>query len=812
MTEILLVLALVNFFILVYVLAGYPVILWLLVKTIPAKDIQKAAITPSVTLIISCFNEEEVLDEKIRNSLSLDYPEELLDIIVVSDGSTDKTDEIALSYAERGVRLIRQEGRLGKTMGLNLSVPQAYGEIIVFSDANAMYKPQVIRRLVENFADPVVGYVVGEAQYSKSHESAASSAEDTYWNYEIAVKTLEGRLHSVVGGDGAIYAIRKELYEELEYTDINDFVNPLQIISKGFRGIYEPGAVCYEDAAGTFEKEFKRKVRIVNRAFSGLMRVREVMNPRKCGFFSFEVISHKFLRWLSPFFIILFSISSVLLALQGIALFQGVVILLAVFILFTLAGLFTERVGLRLPKVMFLPYYFTVVNIAALEGVLNSIRGDVQVTWEHARGKGVSLAGTHKSALYLVIVATLVVLVMIIMIGRIAGAAYLAVGAFWGFLITLFYIYLGYPLVLLLWQKISRNTVIPGEVYPAVTVVISAYNEEEVIEAKILNALTLDYPPDKLEIMVVSDGSSDNTVPIARTYERSNLRLLDYPERRGKIGAMIEAISHVTTEIVVLSDANVMYAHDALRKLVRNFADPSVGAVSADVILDNEKTTFGASESLYYKYERWIQKMEGSIWSIIGADGAMYAVRRSLFVPPSPDIVLDDFVISMNVALQGYRVVYEEEAKGYEENAMSYVQELSRKSRIIAGGIQSMKRGEGVPSFKHTKLFLCYVSHKLLRWFTPLFMIGLMVATLVALFLVGSLWYKTAFVMQMAFYGVALFGLLFVNRTRTSLFNIPFYFCMENTAALLGIYKGMLNLQPVTWKTFRKKSAAPSNE
>ena len=198
-----------------YVFVGYPLLLVLLSKLVKGKVVEKAQISPSVSFIVSCYNEVDVIRKKIENCLNLDYPNEKIEFVFVSDGSDDGTDEIIQEYKSSGVRLVRQEGRLGKTSGLNLAMTDLDTEIIVFSDANAIYAEDAVRQLVNNFNDPAVGYVVGAALYVDTDSSSASASEDSYWQYEMFMKNLESRLHSVVGGDGAIYAIRRELYKPL---------------------------------------------------------------------------------------------------------------------------------------------------------------------------------------------------------------------------------------------------------------------------------------------------------------------------------------------------------------------------------------------------------------------------------------------------------------------------------------------------------------------------------------------------------------------------------------------------------------------
>lgn len=373
----------VSAFLLFYIYLGYPIALSILWSLFPRKEVRKQPIRPPLTMIVSCYNEEGVIREKLENCLSLDYPKDRLEVIVVSDASTDRTDEIVMEFADRKIQLIRQNQRMGKTPGLNLAVPYTKGEIIVFSDANAIYEPDSLVKLVENFADDRVGYVVGEARY-RPEKSAAAKSENTYWQYEIFLKKMESDLHSIVGGDGAIYAIRKELYSSLLSTDINDFVNPIQIILKGYRGVYEPGAVCWEDAGGNFKKEFKRKTRIVNRSFAGLMRLKAVMNPLKTGLFSFEIISHKFLRWFAPVYILGLASSSLILSFYSILLYNWINLCIGTFILMASIGfLLSKRQNIL--SIFYYPYYFITVNLASAIGIYRCLKGDVEITWSTVR-------------------------------------------------------------------------------------------------------------------------------------------------------------------------------------------------------------------------------------------------------------------------------------------------------------------------------------------------------------------------------------------------------------------------------------------
>lgn len=367
----------------VYVYAGYPVLIALLSRWTPQKESQAEGGLPRVSLIISAYNERAVIGEKLDNALSADYPEDLLGIVVVSDCSSDGTDEIVRKRGDRRVRLVRQEERLGKSAGLNLGVPVSSGEILIFSDANAMYRPNAIRQLVRHFSNPRVGYVVGNARYLEEPGQAPSaSSEGLYWKLETWLKGKESQFGSVVGGDGAIYAIRRELYTPLRATDINDLLNPLQIIARGYRGVFEPAAVCYEEAGDSFEKEFRRKVRIVGRSLNAVWRASAVLLPWTQPRHWFSLVSHKLLRWFVPAFLALMLASG--LALWRLPFYRVADLLQILFYGLAFAGwLAGHRVSS--PKFLYIPYYFCLVNVASFLGVMQFFRGSLSPTWRTIR-------------------------------------------------------------------------------------------------------------------------------------------------------------------------------------------------------------------------------------------------------------------------------------------------------------------------------------------------------------------------------------------------------------------------------------------
>jgi len=371
--------------VLVYAYAGYPLLIGLLSRVLPRRWTGISSELPKVTLLISAYNEVCVMGAKLANSLALDYPKDRLEIMVVSDCSDDGTDAVVVRFASQGVRLVRQNTRLGKSAGLNLAVPQASGEVLVFSDANAMYRPDAIRQLVKHFGDPQVGYVVGNARYlDKTSDTQAAESEGLYWKLETWLKKKESAFYSVVGGDGALYAIRRELYTPLRSTDINDFLNPLQIIGRGFLGVFEPAAVCYEEAAGTFSKEFRRRVRIISRSLDAVSSARGVLNPMQHTRHWFLLVSHKLLRWLAPVFMIAMLFSSALL--WSLPVFRVATLLqIGFYALAFLGGLLQER-GKNW-RFVSIPFYFSLLNLASLVACFKWVSGDLSGTWAPPRQK-----------------------------------------------------------------------------------------------------------------------------------------------------------------------------------------------------------------------------------------------------------------------------------------------------------------------------------------------------------------------------------------------------------------------------------------
>jgi cellulose synthase/poly-beta-1,6-N-acetylglucosamine synthase-like glycosyltransferase len=369
-----------------YVYAGYPLLLLLASRRAASvRDFDRASGEPRVTLLISAFNEEACIAAKIENTLALDYPREALEVVVISDASDDGTDRIVAGYASRGVRLLRMPSRGGKTLGLNAGVAAAAGEIVVFSDANALYRSDAIRRLVAPFADAAIGAVIGESTYT-APDSESGRSESLYWRYETWIKALESRGGSVVGGDGAIYAVRRSLYQPMAADALSDFVNPLQVVKAGYRCVYEPRALSYEEAAADFEREYRRKVRIVNRAWRALWSMRAMLNPFRYGGFALKLWSHKVLRWWVPLALVIVFVTNVML-LSEHELYRLTMALQLAFFALAGVGYFIRRRAHQ-SVLLRVPFYFCLVNVAASVGLIQAMGGKSYTTWTTSRAGG----------------------------------------------------------------------------------------------------------------------------------------------------------------------------------------------------------------------------------------------------------------------------------------------------------------------------------------------------------------------------------------------------------------------------------------
>lgn len=386
---------------------------------------------------------------------------------------------------------------------------------------------------------------------------------------------------------------------------------------------------------------------------------------------------------------------------------------------------------------------------------------------------------------------------------------------FWTLLFIIFYTYLGYGLVLyamvkmkrLFSKKESTNTV---EELPEVTLLIPAYNEKDYVSQKMGNSTNLNYPKEKLKIVWVTDGSDDGTNILLESYE--NVQLFHKDERKGKINAMNRIMPQIKTPIVIFSDANTKLGEDSIMHIVNCFNDEKVGCVSGEKRIVNKSSdaAAGAGEGLYWKYESILKKWDAELYSAVGAAGELFAIRTKLYNEVEQDTLLDDFIISLRVAQKGYTIQYNPEAYAIETASANVKEELKRKIRISAGGIQSVIRLRSLLNvFKYGMLSFQYISHRVLRWtITPLSLMLLIPVSALLAFNEGfnSLQFYTIFFwLQLAMYLSALLGwLLENNATRIKVLFVPYYFFIMNLSVVLGFFRLVNNNQSVNWERAKR--------
>ncbi|HEY9723689.1 MAG TPA: glycosyltransferase family 2 protein [Oscillatoriaceae cyanobacterium] len=378
--------------------------------------------------------------------------------------------------------------------------------------------------------------------------------------------------------------------------------------------------------------------------------------------------------------------------------------------------------------------------------------------------------------------------------------------ALWLAIGVVLYAYFGYGLVIAVVSRLCARPVAHSDALPHVTLLIAAYDEESVIGAKIENSLALDYPRDRLEILVVADGSRDGTCAVVERYAAQGVRLEYQSERRGKIHAVNRCVPLARGEVVVSSDANSMFARDSLRKLVRNFADPKVALVAGEKRIARDDGTVSDGEGLYWRYESWLKRLDSSVSSVMGAAGEIFAIRKACFAPPAPDSIIEDFVLSMGLVADGWRVVYEPEAISLEEASPNAREEFKRKVRICAGGWQAVIRLWPLLTPRYGLIAFQYVSHRVLRWVVVPFLLPLILLLNVAL--ASQAPYGVLLAGQLLFYVLSALGFALERHGRKwKPAYLPFYFCFLNVAAILGAWRYWTRTQSVTWEKVRR--AAP---
>jgi cellulose synthase/poly-beta-1,6-N-acetylglucosamine synthase-like glycosyltransferase len=357
---------------------------------------------------------------------------------------------------------------------------------------------------------------------------------------------------------------------------------------------------------------------------------------------------------------------------------------------------------------------------------------------------------------------------------------------FWLSAALIFYAFFGYPFVLLFLQIPFRRRIRKEKIEPSVSILVAAYNEASVIAAKVRNALALDYPPDRLEIVIASDGSTDETAQIVQSLilkeGQDRVRLLNYPENRGKVTVLNESVPQLRGEIVVFSDASSMLAKDALRQLIANFAEDNVGAASGVYqVLRTDDAKLGRQEDLYWKYETFLKVREANIGALAGAHGSLYAMRKSLYPFPPVGTINDDFVIPTSVLHRGFRIAYEPLAVAYEE--AHEMEGFGRRIRITAGNVEQLFHIKNLLWPPQPLVLFCFLSHKGARLVVPLAMIALLASNILLRHVPFYHWVLWG---QIIFYGFALVGAL--GQLRPRVLRLPFYFCMINASLFVWLY------------------------
>lgn len=384
---------------------------------------------------------------------------------------------------------------------------------------------------------------------------------------------------------------------------------------------------------------------------------------------------------------------------------------------------------------------------------------------------------------------------------------------FWFCLFIVFYTYIGYGLLLFCLVKIKKllapvHILANTDFEPPVTLFVAAYNEKDFIESKMQNIFSLDYPKEKIKNVWVTDGSDDGTPNLLRQYPE--VEVYHLPQRAGKIAAMNRGIQFIKTPIIIFSDGNTLLGKESIRRIIKLFSDPKVGCVSGEKRIFS-KGTAAATEGIYWKYESLLKSLDAQLYSVVGAAGELFAIRTQLFQQVEQDTLLDDFIISLRIAQQGYTIQYDKEAYAIENPSANVREELKRKIRISAGGIQSIFRLKPLLNpFKYGWLSFQYISHRVLRWtLTPLGLLFLLLSNFIITLQQGvinfSKFYTWAFWIQIVFYLLALSGwYLEDKKPKVKLLYIPFYFFIMNFAVYLGFFRYIKKQQSVNWERAKR--------
>jgi biofilm PGA synthesis N-glycosyltransferase PgaC len=387
----------------------------------------------------------------------------------------------------------------------------------------------------------------------------------------------------------------------------------------------------------------------------------------------------------------------------------------------------------------------------------------------------------------------------------------------WLSIFLVFYSYFGYAL--LVWilinvrKKLQHRIVDHNSSFePPVSLVVAVYNEEDVIKKKIENCLEIDYPKNKLKLIFVADGSTDNSAAIIKQYPQ--IELLHKPERQGKVAAINRTMTIVTTDYVIFCDANTFLNKDCIKEIIKHYSDEKIGAVAGEkkvVVPATLNKPVKDGEGLYWKYESKLKKIDSDFYSVVGAAGELFSIRTKLFEPVPSEVLLDDFIISMNICKKGYRVIYEPKAYAMEAPSLTMKDEQKRKIRISAGGFQSVIMLKDLLNiFKYGKLSFLYISHRVSRWvLCPVLLPIIFVCNFIIVLFSGGYTftiYTALLIAQIAFYSMAALGWLYsLNNKKSNIFYVPFYFVFINVALYIGFVRFLNNKQTVLWDKAKRK-------
>jgi len=385
--------------------------------------------------------------------------------------------------------------------------------------------------------------------------------------------------------------------------------------------------------------------------------------------------------------------------------------------------------------------------------------------------------------------------------------------ALWICLFIVMYTFIGYGVVLFVLIRLKRlfkqpNVLGPAVEPPTVSLIIAAYNEADLIADKIENSLALDYPRDKMQLIFITDGSTDDTAKIIQRYPE--ITLLNENIRSGKMAAIKRAIPFVKGEIMIFSDANTFLNEAAIKELVKHYQNEKVGAVAGEkrIFIPKKADASSAGEGFYWKYESLLKKWDYELYSNVGAAGELFSIRTALYQPVESDTIIDDHMIAMRIAEQGYVIAYEPKAYAMETASANTAEELKRKIRIAAGGIQSIVRlKKAANPFNYPLLTFQYLSHRVLRWtVTPFLMIAVLILNILIVAKYDILFYLLMLAAQFLFYGLSLAGLIFEQRNiRIKPFFIPYYFCLMNYAVVAGMIRYAQKNQSAAWEKSKRK-------